>query len=66
MIKTFSMICLLLRELDEFHFHLNWHQSKWTRGVQPLSHLALFNLKSGREEFQRKASRKSDIDEIVF
>ena len=27
---------------------------------------ALFNLKSGREELQGKASRKSDIDKIVF
>ena len=26
----------------------------------------LFNLKSGREELLWKASRKSDIDEIVF
>ena len=26
----------------------------------------LFNPKSGREEIQGKASRKSDIDEIVF
>ena len=54
MIKTFSMMFLLLRELDEFHFHLKWHQSKWTRGIQPLSRLVLFNMKSGREEFQGK------------
>ena len=63
---TFSMICLLLRVFDEFHFHLKWHQSKWTRGNQPLSCPALFNLKSSREELPGKASRKSDIDEIVF
>ena len=63
---TFSMIWLLLRVLDEFHFHLKWYQSKWTRGTQPLSCPALFNLKSDREELQGKASRKSDIGEIVF
>ena len=34
---TFSMICMLLRVLDEFHFHLKWYQSKRTRGTQPLS-----------------------------
>ena len=27
---------------------------------------ALFNLKSGRKELQGKASRKSDIGEMVF
>ena len=63
---TFSMICLLLRVLDEFHYHLKWYQSKWTRGTQLLSYPALFNLKLSREELQGKASRKSDIDEIVF
>ena len=63
---TFSMIWLLLRVLDEFHFHLKWYQSKWTRGTQPLSCPALFNLKSDREELQGKASRKSDTGEVVF
>ena len=71
---TFSMICLSLWVLDEFHFHLKWYQSKWTRVTHPLSRQSwqriekssLFNLKSGREELQGKASRKSDIDEIVF
>ena len=60
------MICHFLRVLDEFHFHLKWYQSKWTRGTQPLSCPALFNLKSGREELQGKVSRKSDTDKIVF
>ena len=32
---------------DEFHFHLKGYQSKWTRGTQPLSCSALFNLNSG-------------------
>ena len=31
---AFSVICLLLWLLDEFHFHLKWYQSKWSR---PLS-----------------------------
>ena len=60
------MICLLLRVLDEFHFPLILYQSKWTGGTQLLSCPALFKLKSGREELLGKASRKSDIDEIVF
>ena len=60
------MICLILRVLDEFHFHLKWYQSKLTRGTQPLSCPALFNLESCREELQGKVSRKSDIDKIVF
>ena len=55
---TISMICLLLRVLDEFHFHLKWYQFKWTRGTQPLSYPALFNLKLSREELQGKVSRK--------
>ena len=63
---TFSMICLLLRVLHEFHFHLKWYQSKGSRETQPLSCPTLFNLKSGREELQGKSSRKSDIDKIVF
>ena len=63
---TFSMISLLLRVLDEFHLHLKWYQPKGTRGTQPLSCPALFNLKSGREELQGKTSRKLDIDEIAF
>ena len=36
--------------LDEFHVHLKWYQSKWTRGTQALSCPALFIVKSGREE----------------
>ena len=63
---TFSMICLLLRVLDEFHFHLKWYQSKWTRGTQPLSCPALFNMESDREELQGKASGKSDRRNCFF
>ena len=36
--------------LDEFHFHLKWYQSKWTRETQALSCPVLFIVKSGREE----------------
>ena len=52
------MICLWLRALVEFHCHLKWYQSKWTRGTQSLSCVALLTLKSSREELQGKASRK--------
>ena len=55
---TFSMICLLLRVLDEFRFHLKWYQSKWTRGTQPLRFPTLFNLKSGEEDLQGKCFKK--------
>ena len=63
---TFSVICLSLRVLDEFHFYLKWCPSKWTRGTQPLSCPALFNLESGREELQGKASRKSEIEYTIY
>ena len=52
------MICVLLRVLDEFNFHL-------VKAVS-LSSTALFNLKSDREELQGKASKNSDIGSDFF
>ena len=52
--------------INKDNWLIKWYHSKWTRGTQPLSCLTLSNLKLGREKLQGKASRKSDIDEIVF
>ena len=46
------MIFVIFRVSDEFNFSLKWYQSKWTKGIQPLSCPALSNLKSGREELR--------------
>ena len=63
---TFSIICLLLRVFDEFHFHLKWHQSKWTRVTQSLSCPGHFIMKSGRKELQGKTSRKQIQTKLFF
>ena len=36
--------------MNEYHFHLKWHQSKWTKGTQSLTCIALLNLKSSMEK----------------
>ena len=46
---TFSMILLLLRMLNECHFHIKWYHSKLTLATQSLACPTLFIMKSGRE-----------------
>ena len=65
----FAVIFLLFRVLDEFHFHLKWYQSEWTRVAQPLSCPALLNLKSGREELRsawNQVGERSDFYPSAF
>ena len=62
---AFYVIFLSFRVLDQFHFHLKWYQSKWTRVTQPLICPTLLYLKLGREELHRTWNQAGERG-IVF